>query len=197
VKALLLIVITASALAVGVYAYFKSLSPLEGPRASITSPPVELSIELDKTEYSVGENLTLTFCLTNIGNETIRLKWGYQSPISSSDPYVPTSTEDYGVITSDERARFIVSNTFHFAFTFAYDNGTVLLQHLKGVLPAIYYFDLEPNGYVKQTLVFIHDYGDQPFFPEGTFTIRGMLYHVGVADQSVTLETPSISFTVR
>jgi len=59
---------------VAAYAYLQSL-PQAGPRVTITSPPLEFSVELDKTEYPFseetrsGENITITFCLKNISNK--------------------------------------------------------------------------------------------------------------------------------
>jgi len=75
-KPVFLVVVIVVALLASVYAYLASLPPQRGPRVSITSPPLEFSMELEKAEFQQGENVTIRLSLKNIGNETITLRWG-------------------------------------------------------------------------------------------------------------------------
>ena len=184
-------------LAAGVYAYFTSLQPQAGPRASITSPPLEFSIELDKTEYGYAENVTIGFALKNTGNQTIEVTYCEMQGAL----YHPISTEVDDVYTrpGDEH---LLSVLFHFDFSITDNNGTRVFQWSQTYFsnPATYAIYLEPNGCIKQTLVqcYYFDWATKPL-PKGTYHIRGVL-HIGVQPGpmgGVTLETPSITFTVK
>ena len=76
-KVLLVTLIVIVVSVASVYAYLEFLLPQSGPRASITSPPLEFSLELDKERYQFGENTTLIFYLRNISNQTVTLEKPY------------------------------------------------------------------------------------------------------------------------
>lgn len=168
--------------AIGVYAYLQSL-PQAGPRASITSPPLEFSIELAKTAFQQTENITMRFCLKNIGNATIRV---IKPSMWVIDPHDSTvTTEADGASTPDDPRELSV--LFHFGFCVTDSNGTEVYKVTEGKFLMICYIDLEPNGYVKQTLVWNYYYIYGSPLPKGTYQIRGIFKN---------LETPSIAFMI-
>jgi hypothetical protein len=74
-KAGLLVIIIVVVLTASVSAYFVLLPPNEGPKVSIISPPLEFSIQLQKTQFQQGEPFTVSFSLRNVGNKSIVLHW--------------------------------------------------------------------------------------------------------------------------
>lgn len=160
----------------------ESVSSQAGPRASITSPPLEFSIELSKTEFQQTENITMRFCLKNIGNTTIRV---IKRSMSVIDPRDGTVTEADGAsIPDDPRG---LSVLFHFGFCVTDSNGTEVYKLTEGKFQATYDIVLEPNGYVKQTRVWNYYYIYGSSLPKGTYQIRGIFK---------SLETPSIAFMI-
>ena len=194
-KVLLLVLIVVVASVVAAHAYLSLLLPERvqtGPRVSITSPPLEFSVELDKAEYQYEENISVTFCLKNISNQTIRVIYPAMSPMHP--PYEILITEANGANTPNSAN--LLSYLFHFGFAITDSNGTEVFE-LRGFVPTIYYIDYEPGGYVKQT--FIHYYFmDGSPYPEDTYQIRGILYRVNISfPELITLETPSITFAIK
>ena len=175
---------------VGSYAYFASLPPRTGPRASLTSFPFELSIGLDKTEYVSGENITVEFHLKNISNATLRMMKSYRWP---NDPSV-VSTESFGASTQPIQGE--VSHLFHFGLALAYGNGTEILREVNGIFPTVYYILLEPNGYTKQTVKFGRQLGISPL-ATGTYELQAIFIAGLNRTSSIDLETPWISFRIR
>jgi hypothetical protein len=51
------------------------LLPHEGPKATKISPPLEFSIQLQKTQFQQGELFNVSFSLRNVGNKSIVLHW--------------------------------------------------------------------------------------------------------------------------
>lgn len=190
-RAVFLVGVIVVALAAGVYAYLASLPLQQGPRVSITSPPVEFSLELDKTEYQYGENISIRLCLKNVGNKTITLRKSSRWPIWPNDPrFPPIFTE-----ASKAAPEPAVIGYFHFGFSITHQNGTEIFKEYSGVLPMGYEFTVEPGGYVKQTWIWWNPLPTVPYhIPKGTHQIRGIPY-CGISGLgSVRLETPSITF---
>ena len=184
-RAVMLVSVLIAASVLSVYAYLSSLTPQRGPRVAITSPPLEFSMELDKVEYAYGENVTITFCLKNIGNETITVG---KSSIDIIEGV--TSTEASGV--NDPRP-----SAFHFGFSIADDNGTVIYERFKGATQEAYKFTVEPDGYLRQ-IFFWSQYGflASPL-PRGAYQIRGIFRgHCTPGFGTSILETPSITFMI-
>ena len=77
-KVLSIIAVVLLALSSVAYAYLKltssSTSPL--PTSVFQSYPLELRMELDKTEFQLGELITVRVFLKNISNQTITLYFG-------------------------------------------------------------------------------------------------------------------------
>jgi hypothetical protein len=202
-KIMLLITILVVSLTAGVYSYWVSLpSPKPmGPSASITSSPIELSIGLDKTEYTSNENLTVHFSLRNISNQTVtvtELHW-YELDLSSPYSYMKLTTNAEGVSISPW-------HRFNFYFSVVDDNGTVILDTTQLLLYEDGYdMIFAPHGSLNQTL-YISLAGvlgtDAVPAQARTFQITGILYHILInstklPDDIVTIRTPSIGFAVR
>ena len=196
-RVMLLVGILVVGLASIAYAYWVSLplSGTGGPSVSITSPPFQLSIGLDKTAYAVTDNLTVLFSLRNISNKTVtvtepsRSNFGLEPGVSSFR--LETSAEG---VTSNRP----LHSGFHFYFSWVYSNGTVMFDTRSLFRMAeITDIVLAPDGCLNQTLYIspTEEFG-QPL-PTGVFQIRGFLSHVwidGNVGQTVTLETPTIAF---
>jgi hypothetical protein len=179
-------------LAVSGYAYWVLLPPQGGPRVTITSPPVEFSMELDKTEYQYGENITIIFSLENISNQTITISKSYWWPI---DPvHGILSTEAEGANISAPQIPHLLSALFHFGLGITDQNGTKVFEQYRGLSPATYNFSIEPSGHVKQTLVLGPDWDT---LPKGTYQIRGIQYCGILGYWWGKLETPTITFVIN
>lgn len=190
-RTILLVTVLIVILVSSIYAYYRSSSPQSGPRTSITSWPLELSIQLDKTDYIERENISITFSLTNLSNETVvitRIRW----PTSSS---LGVQTESYGATAPVERD---LDHQFHFGLVINSSNGTEVLRAESSILTAIYRIQLSGSGYIKQTTSLSSDMWRMAL-PKDAYQIRSILYHTGVNGTAlpVTLETPSIGFAIR
>lgn len=196
-RVIFIIAVIVVALVVSVYAYWAALPPPAGPRATITSYPLEFSIELSKTEYQFGENITITFQIKNISNETVTLTKLYHWGISNYSMIM--ITEANGAKTPNYER--LISVLFHFGLSLTDHNGTIVFIQTTGIAPATYDILLEPNGYVKQTVMGNYVFnGLEPFsyLPRGTYQIRGIQQYcviLGIGD--ISLETPSITFIVK
>jgi hypothetical protein len=178
-------------LAVGTYAYLKSLPPAAGPRVYVRSSVAEFYLELDKSDYQFRENITITFYVNNTSNKTIEIfkpsiDGGFQPP---DDKYL--STDIYGVSGSRGLAP---PYYFHFGFIIEYANGTNFDRHWWGELQMSYNLYIEPGGYIKQAVT---AYGSLvPLYP-ATYRIRAHFGNIAQESVSIDLETPEIIFTVR
>ena len=160
-KAVMLVSVLIAASVLSVYAYLSSLTPQGGPRATVVSPPLEFWMELDKTDYAYGENMTITFYLKNISNETITVT---KSSIWSFDPMWTDMlyTEAEGVSSLNGG---YVNDVFHFRFSVAFANGTEIFKWSTGILAEAYYLVFEPGGYVKQRFIYLLYYETSPTEP--------------------------------
>lgn len=186
-KVILIVTLLAASL-VGSYAYFSSQLPTKGPRVSLTSFPIELTVGLDKTEYTSEENITIEFCVRNISNTTLKIMKSYSW---GADPIV-VSTESVGA--SIEPSWRSVDRLFHFGLSLAYGNGTEILRVSEGIMASVCDILLEPNGYIKQTSELDRGWGVIPL-QVGTYEMRA-IFEASLNGSSITLETPSIGFGI-
>jgi hypothetical protein len=202
-RILMATVVIIALLCTGAYAYWVSL-PLPrtaGPRVSITSTPLQLSIGLDKTEYAATDNLTVYFSLRNISNKTVTLTEHvrYGLGLEPLDPVFRATTSAEGASTSEPN---MINTLFHFHFRWVDSNGTVIYDTTSLFLySALYDIVLAPDGYLNQTLhisipgLFGID-GQSPRIE--AYQISGMLYGVTISGSNeLTIETPSIGFTIQ
>jgi len=177
VFSLVLIVVIASVVAV--HAYWRLSSPQAGPRVSVTSLPLEFSMELNKAEFQPGENVTIKLSLKNIGNKTITLSW----------------YEYYAYYDA----------LMYFDFYIIDANGTLVYQWTKdhAALLAVLKRTLSPGEQLTSVYPWyqLNGYPNEAQVPAGTYTVRGSTRKVGltVEDQTaaITLETPTITFIIK
>lgn len=179
-RAVLLVVVLAAVSILGAYAYEASLPSHEGPRASIVSPPVEFSVEMNKPDFALGENVTVSLSVKNTSNSTIQLNWGSYSG-------------------SDGRP-------MHFDFCITDINDTVIYQFGRWHMWLAVKVSkvLKPGEQLTSVFIWWQRGGSEPSsevpVPKGTYFLRGLTRRVRLAVDGQTteieLETPTITFTV-
>jgi hypothetical protein len=156
----------------------------------VKSSVAEFYLELDKSEYLFGENITITFYVNNTSNKTIEIYKGYIDGIDPSvfDEYF--STETHGVSDGIGLNPYY----FHFGYIIEYINGTEFENHLHGMITATYRLFIEPEGYIKQTMAIFGR-----LIPLSPSTYRIVAFFSGVMQESVGIDlgTPEIIFTIR
>jgi hypothetical protein len=177
-------------LCAGVYGYLTSLPPPAGPSVTLTSPPLELSMTLDKTQYSFSENMTISFHLRNISNETVTL----MRPDMHEAPLGGVITAAEGVTTYPPLN--LLNGLYHFGIILYSGNGTVILRDVVGPLKATYNIILQPNASLNQTefanfASTMDENGRITQRPPGPYGISGVLRAT-----PFELDTPSITFTL-
>ena len=182
-KAVIAAAFLIAVLAVSVYAYLASLPSPPGPRVTITSPPLEFSMQIGKTEYNLGENMTIRFWLKNTSNMTITLDY--------SEEYIYEGK----------------AMLFDFIITSA--NGTEVYRWSEGhfALAVVYDFTLDPGQEINQTNIWFQTSWDPLYIkevqvPAGTYYIRGVIpprragFGINGVGQ-IALETPSVAFVTN
>jgi len=190
-----LVVIAVGLVVGGTYAYYWFSQPPAGPKVSIMSDPLEFSMELDKSDYQYGGNITIKFRLENIGNESITI-------MRSAPPGWPTQymrTSYFGVETDP----YYLNKEFFFGFRITHLNGTEIYEQVQGVLQYSFDFRMSPGGWIEQTITY--DYystewagmGNSYLLPRDTYRVRGVFRHSVNNSPLYTLETPAIAFVIR
>lgn len=73
-KVLGLVLIASLTSVSGAYAYWRlNAQPSSTPYSTAVSPPLELRLELDKTEFQLGETVVMRLFLKNIGDQTLTI----------------------------------------------------------------------------------------------------------------------------
>jgi len=178
-KAILLSALIAVTLGTAAYAYVASLPPHVGPRAAITSSPVEFATELERAEFQQGENMTIKISLKNIGNRTITAKWpAYYSVGDGRIMYF-----DFDVLDAN--------NTLVYRWTLD-----------KFALQSVLVETLEPGEQLTSAYVWFQ-MSDVPYtqVPKGTYHIKGITHRFaltvnGQTTSGILLETPTITITI-
>jgi hypothetical protein len=173
---LLASVLVSILIVVGAYAYYAGLETKAGPRVSVLSPPLEFWIQLDKTTFLQGENVSMLVGLKNTGNETIDIMWGSYNVENGQCMYF-----DFSVI--DE------NNTVVYAW-----------YRMHGRAGAVKHKTLMPG---EQLIViypwFTSDLNDV-LVPKGNYFMKALTrpirLTVGNSSTSIALETPTISIEV-
>lgn len=162
-------------LVTAVYAYLASLPslpPLSGPKVTVTSSPLEFSMGLDKTDFLLGENVTIHFSLENISNETKKLAW----------------LNDYC--------------GWYFDYCVMDENNTVVYHWVMeyGCYPMIVDKVLDSGENISNTYVWHQTLGYPSYsqVPCGIYSVKGLTLPLILDDQSniITIETPTITFTI-
>jgi hypothetical protein len=199
-------VIIIALLCAGAYAYLASLPSQMGPMVTLTSSPFELSMMLDKTQYSLTENMSITFYLRNISNKTITVEIGdligaYPNTIVYR---VLGSAEGVDTTFPVPSGENIFNGLVPFDYTLWLSNGSVLDEFPYGVhFNEAYSLIFQPNASLNQTLyINLEEYTPNHLsligrsLQKGTYQITGAF--IGSLDYKVdsTWQTPSISFTI-
>jgi hypothetical protein len=153
-------------------------------------------MEVDKSDFLYSENMTITFRLENMGNETVtilRSNPGWWHP-----NYTETSYHNV-------HAPYYKLNQFHFGFSVAYANGTEFFRVGSSFLDFYYELDIDPGGWIEQTITArildIPGYNLSSYYriplPIGNYQIKGVFRHSIDPPLDITLETPSIAFAVQ
>ena len=194
IKICLLVVIVGSA--VGVYIYIVLLQSKVSPMTSVSSEPLFWSMELGKSEYQYGENMTITFRVENIGNETVtilRKNPGWWHPNYTKTSYHKVHAPYYKL------------EQFHFGFSVAYANGTEFFRVGNSFLGVQYELDIDPGGWIEQTITArildtpgynLSQYYRVPL-PIEDYQIKGIFRHSIDQSPILSLETPSITFVIQ
>jgi len=159
-------------------AYRALLLPHEEPKATMISPLLEFSIQLEKAEFKLGELINVTFTLKNISNRTISLSWANTMVLDFSIKDV-NGTPIWGWSWNHVHANHVL------------DISLKAGQQLSDIYPSIatmYWWDQRVwSGQV----------------PKGTYFIKGIVPNVAlfVEDKAVAdgpaYETPTITFTIK
>lgn len=179
-KVVLLAAAIAAILATSAYAYMTSLPPHEGPLVSITSPPLEFSMRMNKTEFVQGENVTIRLSLKNISNKTITLTW--PDCYAAGGKYIPVF--DFRITD--------VNGTL--VYQFAQSGSSSLAMELTETL--------NPGDQMGFTFVWYQrtGYPESAQVSKGTYCVRGSTGPMGLTvdgqASGITLETPTIAFAI-
>lgn len=165
VTAVLVIVLVSSS----IYAYYRSMPPRTGPRVSLVSPPLEFSLQLEKTTFVSGENISVSISLRNISNQTITAIWSQYSVASWTIPGQLTSS-----IFPDHPGRVVLD------FILSDENGTSICRLFARENTATVSRILAPQEIVTQTFLWNQRvpniWFDSPayvFVPSGVYYIKG------------------------
>jgi hypothetical protein len=142
---------------------------------------------LDKTQYSLAENMTITFYLRNISNDTVTLT----IPTMEGPPLV-TAAEGVTIPGS----QYLLNQLDDFGLTIANMNGTALSIMGQGSgVQSDYSLVLEPNASLNQTDLIDTRYltynQNGQFFQPGAYQIAAVLF-----TEQFIWKTPSIAFTL-
>jgi len=175
-RTVLLVAILVVILVSSIYAYYWSVSPKEGPRVSVLSPPLELWLQLDKTTYVQGENISVSVGVKNTSNETITVTWTSYSLYDGKRALLD----------------FIVSD----------DNGTDVFQLCGLLLGSTVSRTLSP----EEELTFSFEWNMKmnknvatyDVLPKGSYCGKTSTRYMKLNDSShLTLETQTISFKIE
>jgi hypothetical protein len=152
-------------------------------------------MSLDKTQYSFSENMTISFYLRNISNETVTLVRPDQWPAPPGS--VITAADGITILPPN-----LLTGLYHFGLILYSSNGTMIERDVAGPLDAMYDIVLQPNASLNQTVLDnfagpVQDVnGRITQLEPGAYGISGVL-RASLSDYELqTWETPSITFTL-
>ncbi len=200
---ILVIVVALSAVA---YAYWKLLPSTTGPKVTITSSPFELSMALDKTTYSLDDNVSITFYLKNLSNETITAGIPYAASVSPDDPTLKVVTAGQGVNTSFNQSYPTYTagddpllGALPFSFTLINSSGVVVDKVPGAYAQMVWSIVFGPYASLNQTVtVNLAHYIDSEGHPlqKEAYTVSGAFEGSLSEKGEFRWQTPSIAFTI-
>jgi len=187
--AALLIALVVVAAAAGAYGYFLSLPSVGGTRiSSLILQALRVSMELNKTEFQQGENITIKFLMENIGKKNLTIVV-------------------FDSLMYQERKPPIL-----FDFDIVAENGTAVYNFSKDhvVFPVVYEYTIVPGENLTQTYIWdqtIPDYSGKTMgfrLSSGLYSVRGITpprWAGGLIETDseswASLETSPIAFVIR
>jgi len=187
--AALLITLVIVLVAASAYGYFLSLSSVGGTRvSSLILQPLRLSMELNKTEFQQGENITIKFLMENIGKKNLTIVV-------------------FDSLMYQERKPPIL-----FDFDIVAENSTTVYNFSKDhvVFPTVYEYTIMPGENLTQTYIWdqtIPDYSGKTMgfrLSSGSYSVRGITpprWAGGLIETDseswASLETSPIAFVIR
>ena len=194
------------ALSVVAYAYWASLPSTTGPKVTITSSPFELSMALDKTTFSLDDNLAITFYLKNLSNETITAGIPYSASVSPDSPTFKVFTVGEGVTLPFNQSNpfYTVGNdplggALPFSFTLTNSSGGFVDKvpgaHTQDVWGIVFGPYASLNQTVTVNLAHYIDSVGHPLQREA-YTVIGAFAGALSARGNFRWQTPSIAFTL-
>jgi len=183
VTAVLVIILVSSS----IYAYYWSLPPHTGPRVSLVSPPLEFSLQLEKTTFARGENISISISLRNISNRTVTMSWlGYGATDAGSlrDGYVVSS-----VFPAGTPKRLVLD------FLVSDENGTVIGELINRVESSVVSLTLAAGETATQTFLW---YTSIDLIPSGLYYLKATTSSMYVNEwpSFEQLETSSITIEI-
>ncbi len=167
--------------------YWIFYMPRNSPRVSVISDPIELSFALDKTEFAVGENISMNFILKNLSNTSL--------DVAFSSPTIGDSDVDNGM-----KGQFMI-----FGYLIEDENDTEVFRssHTRTSLSVVWHLAIGPLEQRSQTVLWDQNlkYPDYQDLSSGEYSIRGMIPPTSRitinGGPAIVIETPSIAFTVK
>ena len=203
---ILLAITVAVALLASIFAYLVSLPSPKGEKVTVESTPFELSMSLDKSAYSVDNNMKLAFNLRNVSNETVTVEEpDIAYSISNSSVFTLSVASD-GVNTNyNISGDNLLDVLFPFSYTFSEQNGSIINRFPYGArYNEAYSITFQPNASLNQTLkINLEQFNATYTAPLGHPLQKGAYYLTGAFEGSVNYEailrweTPPIDFTIR
>lgn len=171
----------AAVLVASIYAYYLSITPHRSPKASVTSGPLEFSVELNRTDFLAGESVSVRIRAKNTANATIKLVW--------SEVHLWSDPEQIA----------------YFDYSICDANGTEVFQWLRGVGAEAVIIERTLNP--SEQLVNIHNWTQTTGYPDfttvqkGNYLVKALLSDVALEfngqRSTITLETPDVTITIR
>jgi len=199
-------VLIIAVLCTGAFAYWTSLPSPAGPKVTLTSSPFELSMMLDKTEYSLTNNISITFYLKNLSNETITASLPYAASVSPDDQTFKVVTVGEGVDTSFNQSYPTYTagddpllGALPFSFTLINSSGVVVDKIPGAYAQMVWSIVFGPYASLNQTVtVNLAHYIDSEGHPlqKEAYTVIGAFEAYLNGGARFTWQTPSIAFTI-
>lgn len=192
---LIVTILTIVLVSSSIYAYYWSLPQRIGPRVSLVSPPLEFSLQLEKTTFASGENISVSISLRNISNQTIELEWPeYGATGSRFDGSLKSSIFPEGGPQGVVLDFFILDQ-----------NGTLIYKFIGRLQLSVISRTLAPEEVVIQTFIWnqlvLNRWSDNPpliVIPSGTYYIKAstLLMRVSGWEFLQQPETSSIAIQI-
>jgi len=165
-----------------IYAYYRSLPSQRGPMVSVRSPPFELWLELSKTTFVLGENVSVKLGLKNVSNENITALWAdyaiyYPPAYKDNVPPGKRALLDFLVFDENETKVFQLVTLRYFS---------VFYQTFAPGEELTFAFDWDMKNFLTYELV-----------SKGTYSAMASSRDIGLGDYvSVRLDTQTLSFEI-